>query len=220
MRRTRGITLAEALVACVVFLGLLGVTVSVFDYALRGSLQASSRADLQTQATRALTSLQTDLRRTNDDSVVLAPRTSNNLRRDGLCFLGRSDWSGAGSYDLPTGTALYDRYLNYYATTSGRLVRSVLEGAATPMRGSVALLSYSLALYGNDEPTLNTRQLGFSVLSENVREFAVAKLDARRVQVRLQLEQLGTRSAGGGRAQSQHSYEMVLELRPANTSGY
>ncbi len=225
MRRgARGVTLIEALVACVVFLGMLGVTLAVFDYALRGSLQATTRADLQTQATRALTSLQGDLRRSSDDSVVLAPRTvslgGESLRRDGVCFLGRADWTGPGSYDLAAGCALYDRYFNYYASTTGKLVRAVLGGPSPPVRGTFGLLSYSLALYGNDDPGLNTDQVGFSVLAEGVREFAVAQIDSRRVQARLWLEQFGGRSVGGGRALRRQSYEMILELRPANTVGY
>lgn len=217
-------SLLEVTLASALFLILVGVAFYIFDYGVRASLLANTRGNLQTQATRTLLGLQADLRRSSYGSLTILsrPATCNGaaVQRDALCFLGVGDWNQPNAYNATYGVPAFDRYIVYYATTEdplGRIVRSVYPATivnctVTPWSG------FSASQHCNNNPNLNTGQLGFALLAADVRDFTVLDGDNQQAGARLQLMRLSALTGpSGGRKKPDSNYQMEMLVFPENT---
>lgn len=131
VRRQRAFTILEVLVAGLLF-GLLSTALfQAFRYGSVAFQRASSRQDAQSALRTAYLSLRDDLRKSHFHSISVLPRTQRKgdleVRRDALCLAGVKDWSAAASFDAVNGLPKWDRYILYYGTASGKLVRTLID---------------------------------------------------------------------------------------------
>jgi prepilin-type N-terminal cleavage/methylation domain-containing protein len=176
-RRKRGFTLVEILLA-MGLLSLLSIGLfSAFDYGATAFRHATSQQENQGALTRAYTTLRDDLRQTHFRSVSVKQRTveveGEHLSRDGLCFGGLKDWDAEESFDAVNGLPKWDRYLLYYATQKGLLVRSEID-PAFPDFSPAPFGSLDETEHMQEDPAFNAgNQIAYKIVTNTVKEFAV-----------------------------------------------
>lgn len=213
MRRSRGFTVLELLVATTILGMLIGAVFFAFDYGARSFRISNSRQSVQGDLTRSYTSLREDLRKTHFRMVSAIERTQvvdgENVRRDAICLGGLQDWSSPSSFDEVNGLPKWDRYMLYYATADGKFVKAYLDPAVPDFSPVTFDLDQNLHL--NDDPATNDSvQSGYVVLSTNCHEFETALEPAQdRVDLRLSITE------DGGREDT--SAEVRLQIIPKNT---
>ena len=206
--RTRGITLVEMLLSTTLLLLIMGLVVAGFRYGFlafqRATVQQGAAGDLA----RIATSLKRDLRRTHARTVSIISRDHpSGAPRDGLCLGTLQDWNDPASFDGINGLPKWDRYVIYYATSDGKLIRSRLD-PSSPDFSPVPFPAYSEA-YLSDDPSLNpSQQTGYVLLSEQVEDFE-CELAGNSVQARIRI-----RGEGG---RTERVVEAILDVLAENT---
>lgn len=127
----RGFTLLEVILACAM-LGLLTLAIfRAFNYGATAFKKATSRQDSQAALRSVYGILRDDLRKSHFRTISTVERSTlvedEPYRRDGLCLASLKDWSAEGSFDDINGLPKWDRYLLYYGTLEGLLVRTTLD---------------------------------------------------------------------------------------------
>ena len=224
--KRRAFSIIELFVVSAIFLSMVGVTFGIFEFGTRASMVSNSRHNLQAAATRAMLSLQNDLRRSSYATATPVLRTlslgGQTVQRDGLCFAGIANWSDASALNTTLGTPSFNRFFLFYATqqTEGRLIRSVIE-PSTPMNGQVSsFTSLDPALHLNDDPSTNsTEQKGYTLLAHDVVDFAVRESTVfSGFVVSLTLQQAGTAGPTGGTKRMDQRFQMEFEVSHLNTN--
>lgn len=202
----RGHTLIELLVGMAVLALLIGVIFLAFDYGTTTFRRANDRQGAQGEMARALTAMQTDLRRSHYRTVT-ALTLNSSPRRDALALASLKDWHDEASFDGINGLPRWDRYVLYYATGQGWLVRALLD-PVSPDFSPVAFPNLDPASFCHDDPNLNAApQTSFTVLTRAVDEFQVeAPPFAEHVEVRLRLN-----------LENRQRLECQLDIAPENT---
>lgn len=214
MTRHRGFTILELLVASFVLALLVTGIFFSFDYGARSFRISTARQGIQGELTRAYDSLRHDLRRSHARTVTIVPRTvtvdGTPRRRDGLCLGGLIDWNRPESFDAVNGLPRWDRYILYYATADGQLVRSYLD-PADPDFSPVAYDPLDPNLHMKDDPASNGgEQTGYSVLSRSLLEFQADTVPfTDRVTVRIAVAETNGRST--------EAADVTLDIAPQNT---
>lgn len=202
----KGHTLIELLVGMAILALLIGVIFLAFDYGTASFRRANDRQGAQGEMARALTAMQADLRRSHYRTIT-ALTLNASPRRDALALGSLKDWRDPGSFDGVNGLPKWDRYVLYYATSQGWLVRALLDPTA-PDHSPVAFANLDPASFCHDDPGLNLApQTSFTVLTRAVDEFqAEAPPFAEHVEVRLRLD-----------PDHRQRLESRLDITPENT---
>lgn len=175
MRHSRAFTLLELLIGMAV-LGLLIITLfQAFDFGAKAFREATTRQDAQGATTRAYTVLRGDLRRSHFRSISTVERATTveeeEVRRDALSVGSLRDWQDTASYDSLNGVPKWDRYVLFYATMDGKLVRTTVD-LDSPDFSPTPFYDLDPHRYLQDDPSTNTGyQSGQRVLCENLLEF-------------------------------------------------
>lgn len=211
MRRVRGFTILEVLVASLLF-GLLSTTLfQAFRFGALSFQRAATRQDAQSALRMAYFSLRDDLRKSHFHTVSLLARNfqieGRELRRDALVFGGLKDWNSTESFDAVNGLPKWDRYILYYGTRSGLLVRAHID-PDRPDFSPNPFPELEPELYLREDPSLNRGyQSGFRTLSRDLLSFECSTEPATdQVQVRCLLQNASARKS-----------EVSLTVYPQNT---
>lgn len=211
VRTERAFTLVELLLVLGLFSILTVALFQAFDFGARAFRQATSRQDAQSALRKAYTSLRDDLRKSHFQTLTLVSRTAsedgNEYPRDALALAGLKDWSAEESFDAVNGLPKWDRYIVYYGTLDGKLVRTYIDHDR-PDYSAVPFPDLDPDIYLNDDPASNRGyQSTYRVLSGDLLELS-AQLDPARDTV---VVNCVLRSKKGKRNQ------VVMAVYPQNT---
>jgi prepilin-type N-terminal cleavage/methylation domain-containing protein len=207
----RGFSIIELMVTLSVLLALIGSVFFAFDYGTRGFYQSTRRQDAQAEMTKSYLKLKADLRQTHFRSVLVRERGSGDERRDAVCFSAVRDWRSPESFDSLNGLPKWDRYITYYGTPSGSLVRSLLD-PEFPDYSPFPFHGLSEADHLNETPGINEPELqsGYSVITTRLERFeASLDRDKEMVLVIMVLKTQEGRTA--------ETSELQFDISPQNT---
>ena len=171
----RGFTLLEIILACAM-LGLLTLAIfRSFDYGARAFKKATSRQDSQAALRSVYGLLRDDLRKSHFRTISTIERSTlvegRAYRRDGLCLASLRDWNAEESFDDINGLPKWDRYLLYYGTFEGLLIRTTLDHDR-PDYSPAPFPDLDEGRYLKEDPQSNTGyQTGYRILSRDLLEF-------------------------------------------------
>lgn len=111
MERSRGLSIPEVLVACLILSLLVGTITYTFRSGVTASFKSAGRNDVLQQLTIAVRSLKRDLQQSCMDSTSVGPSS--------LAFLTHYDDLGAPQIS-PEGRPLWASYLVYYRDSTAR----------------------------------------------------------------------------------------------------
>ena len=210
-RTQRGFSLIEVLVTSVILTFLMGAVFWAFDFGSRSFYQTSTQQSSQGEMTRVYSRLRKDLRHTHFRTVHSLERTLQGSRRDALSLASLKEWSAESSFDELNGLPKWDRYVVYYGTESGQLIRSNLDPAfpdysAAPFQGLSETEHLNQDPLGND----GALQSSFRVVSRSVSKFEVSLTPEQdMVSIKILLK--------SGQGRKAESSELRLDISPQNT---
>lgn len=184
----RGFTLLEMILASAM-LGLLILAIfRAFDYGANAFRRATSKQDAQAAIRSVYGLIRDDLRKTHYTSVSQFPALpltrvisvdGKDRHRDGLCMASLKDWSNTDSFDDINGLPMWDRYVLYYGTMEGRLIRSNID-PDTPDFSPAPFADLDGARHMNENPDDNSlRQSSYRIMTTELLEFKVELNPAR-----------------------------------------
>lgn len=159
-----GTTLIEALITTIVFTVVSFAVFAVFNMGSNNWKLMVMRHGMQADGRKALSMLESDLRRTHYTSVSVDPRPerlvtvgSITYERSAVCMAGLADWRAASSYNSSSSRPIWDRYILYYATketnrqgttgedlgSSGRFFRIILKPCSPTPCSAIGQFPYS-----------------------------------------------------------------------------
>ncbi|MEW6283232.1 MAG: hypothetical protein AB1758_31780 [Candidatus Eremiobacterota bacterium] len=216
---SQGFTVVEAILTLSLFGFFMFAVFLVFQLGTQHFQLATLRQGLQLGATRVMLPLETDLRRTVSNSLLILNDASRrarfegrSYRRDVVCLGSLRNWNAGASYDAATGAPLWDCYAIYYATREipyGKLVREHVNVATGTAR--TPWVGLNPALHLNDDPTFN--RLDQKILSPDVLEFAVTPSQGT---YRIQLKLRGRAAGRDGAPGSQEIFEVDRLIKAEN----
>lgn len=204
---------------------VLFLTVS---WGFRSFSLAVAKSDVTTEARRLSLFMERELRSSTYFSISTVQRqVGGDLRRDGLCFVSRNDWSRPEAYDPVNSTAAWNRYFVYYATLQkpyGQFVRLALIPTRPADLGPFPYPRFAdvgtQSQYLKEDPT--TYRGGdvesSRVVAASVQRFEVKRLPTtQELELRLILRQNGlmARRANGDREGG--TFELQYRVQPQNT---
>lgn len=223
MKRRRGLSLVELLVALTVLSLASGVAFLIFDLGTRWFRTLLTQQGLEAQLRRFSAVARRDLETTNAQGLLtVTNRTTlalgQNRDRHALCMPTVSDWAGPSAYDANSGLPNWDRYLLYYAELdeSGQLLRCRIDPP-----GGVFAAGPLLAFENNPtahlpaNPTLIPDYESHRIVAEDVLEFSVQKAGSQKVVLDLKLSLEAEQPASKGRRRELR--ELRLEVTARNT---
>ena len=198
MVERKGYTLIELVVAMGVLAILSIALFEAFDFGSRSFREANTRQNAQGALTRAYSVLRGELRRSHFRSISVVERATiveeEEVRRDALSLGGVKDWHDPESYDELNGVPKWNRFIIFYGTMDGKLVRSTVDlenGDPSP----VPFYDLDGERYLKDDPSTNTGyQTSYRVISESLREFECTLYpgtDTGRVECALEIDRRG-----------------------------
>ncbi len=212
--RRSGFSLLEMILCVTILSGLVLSIFWAFEYGAKAFTLSQTRQGVQGELLRISSAMMDTLRHSHIRTVSCLVRELNFdgevHRRDGLCLAGVKDWRSLESFDQVNGLPKWDRYVLFYGTFDGKLVRCHLD-PPNPDYSPVPFPDLVAEDYLNDEPSSNrSPQFGFSVLSVQIKDFVVEKRVAENsVLVRLKLQE--------ARARSPETAEFELRISPQNS---
>lgn len=210
-KRPRGFTLIEILVTVTMLLLLMGAVFWAFDYGTRAFYRSNTQQNAQAEMTRAYSRIRKDLRHTHFRSVLIRERTMDTFRRDALSLASLKNWSDEESFDELNGLPMWDRYVVYYATDSGKLIRSLLD-EDFPDFSPAPFSQLSDSDHLNENPNNNdsSLQTTYQTISRSVEVFQVS-LDPSQDMVFVKIL---LNSKGGRKTEKS---EIRFDISPQNT---
>ncbi len=199
MKRPRGFSLIELLVALSVLLVTSALAFFIFELGSRWFRTLITQQGLESQLRRFSATVRRDLELTHYQGVTSVTARSLSVlgqsrARHALCLPGVSNWSAASAYDPASGLPNWDRYLLYYANLdeSGRVIRCLIDPpggvfAAGPLTG----FQNNPGGYLLDDPHLIPEHESHREVARDVLEFSV-QLDGSQtivLDLKLRLEQ-------------------------------
>lgn len=171
----RGFSLLEVLVGMAVLSGLIIVLFQVFDFGATAFREANAKQDARGALSRTYTLLREELRRSHFRTVSVVKREvavdEETYSRDAVCLGALRDWNSPESFDEFNGVPKWDRYIVFYGTLNGKLIRSTVDVDDAEF-SPVPFYDLSTDLHLKDDPSQNSLyQTGFRVLSEELLNF-------------------------------------------------
>ena len=208
-----GFTLLELLVSMAVFGGLIITLFSIFDFGANAFREATEKQDSQQAITRAYTSLRGELRQSHFRSISTLERSTSvdgeEFRRDGISIGTLKDWSDSNNYDEINGVPKWNRYVLFYGTLGGKLVRSTVDPDQTDF-SPVPLRNFTEQFLSEDPTSNPDSQTSYRFMAEDLLSFE-CELKPATDTVRIECTLMRKRNNEPGRAQFE------LEVFPQNT---
>jgi prepilin-type N-terminal cleavage/methylation domain-containing protein len=207
----RGFSLIEVLITSSILVFLMAAVFWAFGFGSRAFFRSTTQQNAQADMTRAYSKIRKDLRQTHFRSVHTKERTfPDSRRRDAVCMSSLKNWHDEASFDEKNGLPKWDRYVVYYGTASGHLVRSLLD-PEFPDFSPAPFWELSDGEHLNDNPTNNNDlQSSYQVISRSVQQFEI-QLDPSRDMV---LVKFLLKSEQGRKTETS---ELRFDVSPQNT---
>lgn len=210
----RGFSLIEIMVSSTILIFLMAAVFFAFDFGTRAFNESNTKQNAQAEVTKLYMRLRQDLRQTHFRSVSAVPRTftvtSGDVRRDAVCFTGVRNWKDPASFDEVNGLPKWDRYVLFYGTQQGHLVRTNID-PEYPDFSPAPFDGLNEVEFMSDNPLNNIAlQTSYSIISRSLHSFEV-ELDPSRdmVLVRCLMKQTTGHKV--------ESVELKFDISPQNT---
>jgi hypothetical protein len=207
----RGFSLIEVLLTSGILMFLVLAIFFAFDYGSRAFYHSTTNQNAQGEMTRAYSKLRKDLRQTHFLSVSTRIRTFDETRRDAICLGSVKNWSDEESFDEINGLPKWDRYIVYYGTNSGQLVRALLD-LEYPDFAPAPFLDLSEPDHLNENPDYNDNELqsSYQIVSRRLNTFE-ADLEPSRDMILIRIK---LKSDQGRKTETS---EIRIDVSPQNT---
>ncbi|MBX3172067.1 MAG: hypothetical protein KF760_31965 [Candidatus Eremiobacteraeota bacterium] len=222
----------ELAIACMLFLGVLGIVFFFFRYGTRAFMTANQRQGVQADALRVMDGLQADLKRTAGKSVLILNNSARTrtietatVHRDAISLISLKDWSDPNNtenFDLAGSQPKWNRYWIYYASNDqdrGALIRLKVDPLPPPI-SPIPLTILKFANLCRDNPSFNNFDgsvPAHSYLCRNVYEFKVDRDGNNSFRLSLKLQEKRQLRPDGGIVQGMETYQLQMFVRPENT---
>lgn len=234
-RRNQAFSIMELMLACSLFMLLLGVIFLFFRFGTRAFITANQRQGVQADGLRVMDGLQADLKRTAGKSVRFLNNTNSTGRtrtvdtvevhRDVISLISLKDWTNPNdteNFDLSGAQPRWNRYWIYYATNDndrGSLIRLKVDPHPAPISPTPLTIGKLLQIC-HDNPNSNLfegQTPHFSYLCRNVYDFQVSQQGNNTFRISLSLQEKRQLRPDGGIVQGMETYQLQMDVRPENT---